>query len=563
MNDLVQQLPKGVRTALYADDLVLWCSEEYTTTAKYRIQTALDRVVTWAEQWCVTIKREKTTGTLFSLSQKNQSVQLNLGSTSLEIEDQQTYLGVTFDKRMTWKQHITSAEAKARRKLSIMRKLAGTNWGTNEKILKSVYQGNVRPHLEYGSTSWMTAAKTHLQTLDKVQNQALRIITGAMKSTPIHSMEEITNITPLSKRRECNAMLQAAKYCCTEDHPMNNRLTQLSSGRLKRSSFVLETRALQREHHESLPKQVKPIAFSVNDYPTEDKLRNVSIQTSVPNITSKDEQSDIVKNTHTMTMLEEQYPSEFWIRVFTDGSATNAIKNGGAGIYIQYPNGERQSEAIPTGLHCSNYKAEEKAISHAAHTITDKVNITTPIVFLTDALSVLQGLTNNKLPSLEQALFNIQSRITVLQWIPSHCGVYGNEQADILAKQGAGQQQEENPVCLAEMKTIIKSLYRKSNHQDSYHHLSRPEQTVIFRLRTGHNRLNKHLNRVMKVVPSPMCPCGEAEQDTTHILQTCKNHQALRQRIWPLPTTIQEKLFGTVEDLQKTTRFVEEAEIQV
>jgi hypothetical protein len=49
---------------------------------------------------------------------------------------------------MTWKQHITSAEAMARRKMNIMRKLARTKWGTNEKILKSVYQGNVRPHLE-------------------------------------------------------------------------------------------------------------------------------------------------------------------------------------------------------------------------------------------------------------------------------------------------------------------------------------------------------------------------------------------------------------------------------
>jgi hypothetical protein len=38
----------------------------------------------------------------------------------------QTYFGVTFDKRMTWKQHITSAEAKARRKMNIVRKLAGT-----------------------------------------------------------------------------------------------------------------------------------------------------------------------------------------------------------------------------------------------------------------------------------------------------------------------------------------------------------------------------------------------------------------------------------------------------
>ena len=39
-------------------------------------------------------------------------------------------------------------------------KLAGTKWGANEQILKSVYQGNVRPHLEYGSSSWMTAAVT-------------------------------------------------------------------------------------------------------------------------------------------------------------------------------------------------------------------------------------------------------------------------------------------------------------------------------------------------------------------------------------------------------------------
>jgi hypothetical protein len=39
-------------------------------------------------------------------------------------------------------------------------KLAGTKWGANEKILKSVYQGNVHPHLEYGSSSWMTHRKT-------------------------------------------------------------------------------------------------------------------------------------------------------------------------------------------------------------------------------------------------------------------------------------------------------------------------------------------------------------------------------------------------------------------
>jgi hypothetical protein len=50
-------------------------------------------------------------------------------------------------------------------------------------------------------------------------------------------------------------------------------------------------------------------------------------------------------------MLEEKYPSESWVIVYTDGSATNTTTKGGTGIYIQYPHGEQQSEAIPTGLH--------------------------------------------------------------------------------------------------------------------------------------------------------------------------------------------------------------------
>ena len=125
------------------------------------MQIALNKIAAWAEKWCVTINREKTTATLFTLSPKLQPGRLTLGDTPLKYEDKQTYLGVTFDRRMTWKQHIQNAETKARRKLNIMRKLAGTHWGANEKILKTIYQGSVRPHLEYGSSSWMTAAKTH------------------------------------------------------------------------------------------------------------------------------------------------------------------------------------------------------------------------------------------------------------------------------------------------------------------------------------------------------------------------------------------------------------------
>ena len=90
------------------------------------MQMALDILTDWTDTWCVSINREKSTATLFTLSSKVQPLKLTLGNTQLKCEDQQTYLGVTFDKRLTWQQHILGEEAKSRRKLNIMRKLAGT-----------------------------------------------------------------------------------------------------------------------------------------------------------------------------------------------------------------------------------------------------------------------------------------------------------------------------------------------------------------------------------------------------------------------------------------------------
>ena len=295
INDLVPELPKGIHAALYADDLVLWCTEEYATTATYRMQLALDRLSAWTNTWCVTINKEKSSATLFSLSTKAQPGNLTLEDATLQCKDQQTYLGVTFDKRLTWKQHIQNAEAKARRKLNIMRKLAGTQWGANEKILKNVYQGTVRLHLEYGSSSWMTAAQSHKQTLDRVQNQALRIITGAMRSTPIEKMEHTTGIPPLMKRWKSKALIEYTKAKASEDHLMHKRTKEPSSGRLKRSNFMRDTRALQRSFQEQLPTTIETLRADSGPPPWEDKLKNITICTSVPHLITKDEHSDMSK----------------------------------------------------------------------------------------------------------------------------------------------------------------------------------------------------------------------------------------------------------------------------
>ena len=102
INDLIQLMPKRVHAALYTDDLVMWCKEEHATTATYRMQQAANKLMAWANEWCVTINKEKSSTTLFTLSTKQKAGPINLGNTTLKNEEEVTYLGVTFDKKQTW-----------------------------------------------------------------------------------------------------------------------------------------------------------------------------------------------------------------------------------------------------------------------------------------------------------------------------------------------------------------------------------------------------------------------------------------------------------------------------
>ena len=63
-----------------------------------------------------------------------------------------------------------------------------------------------------------------------------------------------------------------------------------------------------------------------------------------------------------------------------------------------------------------------------------------------DSTSVLDALACHGEHELQVKLSKlIESRRVVLQWIPAHCGISGNEKADELAKRGANMQQEKSP----------------------------------------------------------------------------------------------------------------------
>jgi len=454
-----------------------------------------------------------------------------------------------------------------------MKKLTATTWGADANILKKLYLGRVRPVLEYGSTAWGTAAKSNFDNISRVQNQAARIITGAMCSTPIQELESITGLESIEDRRDSKVLQQAAKLRRLYDHPMHSRMTEPTKRRLKRESFIHQVRKLEKKEDllhqepEKIPQYLK--------VPRWKNPENLQVNCSVPDIGKKDDQADVVKQSLTMEHIENSYPQDKWTRVYTDGSAESAVMNGGAGIYIKFPCGKEEKMSHPTGLHSTNYKAETEAIRTGVLHLLDSPDTSNCIVFLSDAKSVLQAIESGKDKSLNDLMLALTTLCSmysvVMQWVPAHCGIHGNETADKLAKEGTLLVQENKTTSLKEARTIIKAhqhskwvkKHPKFNKDDPFHKLSRAEQVIIFRLRTGHNRMNHHLYKKLKIGQTDQCPCQTGSMTTEHLLQSCPTFQVLRLQTWASEVPTATKLYGNLEDLQTTAAFIQKTGVSI
>ncbi|GFU84276.1 uncharacterized protein LOC103524116, partial [Trichonephila clavipes] len=122
----------------------------------------------------------------------------------------------------------------------------------------------------------------------------------------------------------------------------------------------------------------------------------------------------------------------------------------------------------------------------------------------------------------------------VFQWVPSHCGLWGNERADFLAKKGGTGilQNFRRDLTLHSAKLEIKRIFRESFRltasrvardkpwitlcKKSHGIPSSPRAAAVakFRLLTGHDCLCAHLFR-FNLVTSPICVLCDTGQDMT------------------------------------------------
>ena len=231
--------------------------------------------------------------------------------------------------------------------------------------------------------------------ISEVKNQAARVITGSMRSTSIQELEIITGLQPLLDRSHKKLFIQAAKFKRLSGHPMGKRMYQLTRGRLKRENFVHQSRCLDQRHRDILEQNPKKIS-QCHETPAWGIEGHFFDKSGVPGIGSKDSQNDLMRKLITLEHLKQCYPKETWTYIFTDGSAEDATCNGGAGVYVKYPDGTDDRLSFATGLYSTNYKTQIKALRAAAAHIENSPHLSHRVVFLSDVLSALQALQTGK-----------------------------------------------------------------------------------------------------------------------------------------------------------------------
>jgi hypothetical protein len=86
--------------------------------------------------------------------------------------------------------------------LNVLKRLAGGKWGSSRSVLNATYKAYIKPALQYGCEALITATLAIVNKLEVIQNQVLRLITGAVEPTPLASMQVLTRNNPLKIERK-------------------------------------------------------------------------------------------------------------------------------------------------------------------------------------------------------------------------------------------------------------------------------------------------------------------------------------------------------------------------
>jgi ribonuclease HI len=571
INDLAENINNS-NISLFADDTAIFKSNRNIKLLESTIQENLNKIQKWCDKNGFKISKEKTVAILFTKSSKKFNVNITLQNNSIKLVDSAKFLGVIFDKKLTWQPHIDYIVTKCKKRINLLRSTSGTNWGASTKALLTIYRTLIRPIIEYADISYDTAKPTHLKKLDRIQSLALKICLGATKNTPLEILQAELDEPPLHLKRLQHQLTTIARAKFTPNHPAksiteDHWTNHYSKCKAANPSIYTKT----SPYHKAI--------FSLNiESPHSSQIApwNNKPVTTDDSLTQEIKKSECPTALLTLAKQEIQILTELnHTIIYTDASKTTQGKTG-IGIYIN----ETTKWQYRLSNDISIFAAEMTAIKTALELVKNiKAN---KITIATDSLSSLRSIksrhsnTNtNLLNNIFCTIAGLKPNINIL-WIPSHIGIHGNEAADKLAST-ATQRETIDIIVPFEYNQITKTAaeiteklwsqqWKESPKISHYFNVTpklhptiplasnRHDQRLFFRLRSGFSNLNQNLY-IQKCHTTGLCEYCQLPETTTHFLTECKSQIVSDLKNYCLKSNIPFNLNSILNDLS-TLKFI-------
>jgi len=146
-----------------------------------------------------------------------------------------TFLGIKYDRQLTFGGHVEEVTKKVKRRAQAIRKLGNTDWGYEKEVLRGTYIAVGRSVIEYAAPAWIPwISKTNLAA----QRYAARAVTGQLKTTPAEAVlieSDLPSIKTRSRQLAISAFDKALRL--PEDNPRHGVATREEGIRTKKTDW--------------------------------------------------------------------------------------------------------------------------------------------------------------------------------------------------------------------------------------------------------------------------------------------------------------------------------------
>ena len=207
INDLTMNIDSIIK--LFADDTSMYLSLNDNIQRTITLNSDLDKIQRWASTWKVTFNALKTK----KLDICNQNVILfnflYFDNTILNTNEHHKHLGITIQNNCKWDQHISNLIIKCRSQINC---LCSYKYRLGRKSLEIMFKSFILPLFDYADVIWDNCTEALANSLEQLQIDALKIISGSVRGTSHAILYNETGFVPLKERRKRHKLLLYFKF---------------------------------------------------------------------------------------------------------------------------------------------------------------------------------------------------------------------------------------------------------------------------------------------------------------------------------------------------------------